>query len=191
MTDALDLEAINEKWLRQCPSCDAGLLNGCTCPQDDYRPVILSLVREVERLRAESEPAACVMTHTPPMDFAQCETHDTTFSLGEECRFKDRDVVEVLAEETDEQRQRAVRAEMDYERLREATSVEQRAEMTALTARLLAEVKRTRPVVAAAESSVDVLKSEGAGSGNPWFRDHALALVAAVDAYRGGAGGDT
>lgn len=57
-------------------------------------------------------PAPCVMTHTPPMDFAQCETHDETFRLGEECRFNGRDAAEVFAEEADQQRQRAVVAEM-------------------------------------------------------------------------------
>jgi hypothetical protein len=57
----------------------------------------------------------CVMTHTPPMDFAQCETHDETFPLGQECRFKGREAWEVFAEEADEQRQRAVRAEMALE----------------------------------------------------------------------------
>ena len=28
------------------------------------------------------KPDPCVMTHTPPFDFAQCETHDETFPLG-------------------------------------------------------------------------------------------------------------
>lgn len=41
-----------ERFLNQCGSCDAGLPMGCTCPRDDYRPVMLELVREVERLRA-------------------------------------------------------------------------------------------------------------------------------------------
>jgi hypothetical protein len=35
--------------------------------------------------------APCEMYHTPPMDFAFCETHDTTFALGDKCRYaKDR-----------------------------------------------------------------------------------------------------
>lgn len=38
-------------FLNQCGSCDAGLPMDCTCPQGDYRPVMLDLVREVERLR--------------------------------------------------------------------------------------------------------------------------------------------
>ena len=41
-----------EPFLQQCGSCDAGLLMSCTCPQQDFRPVMLDLVREVERLRA-------------------------------------------------------------------------------------------------------------------------------------------
>ncbi|MBH0123647.1 hypothetical protein ACWDUD_01475 [Rhodococcus sp. NPDC003382] len=61
-------------------------------------------------------PAPCVMTHTPPFDFAQCETHDETFPLGESCRFDGRDMVEVLFEAVDEQRGRAVRAELERDR---------------------------------------------------------------------------
>lgn len=49
MTD--DLLKRAEPFLNQCGSCDAGLLASCTCPQTDYRPVMLDLVREVERLR--------------------------------------------------------------------------------------------------------------------------------------------
>lgn len=47
-----DVLARAQPFLNQCPSCDAGLPSGCTCPQGDYRPVMLDLVREVERLRA-------------------------------------------------------------------------------------------------------------------------------------------
>lgn len=65
-----------------------------------------------------TKQAPCVMTHTPPYDFAQCETHDETFPLGENCRFHDRDMVEVLFEAADEQRGRAVRAELYLERVR-------------------------------------------------------------------------
>jgi hypothetical protein len=46
----LDLQAIREKWLNVCPSCDAGLPGQCTHPDEDYRPTMLSLVNEVERL---------------------------------------------------------------------------------------------------------------------------------------------
>lgn len=47
----IDLKAIQEKWLRQCGACDAGLPMSCVCPEEDYRPTMLELVREVERLR--------------------------------------------------------------------------------------------------------------------------------------------
>ena len=50
MTSPLDLDAISEKWLQICGSCDAGI-GECTHPEGDYRPVMLELVREVERLR--------------------------------------------------------------------------------------------------------------------------------------------
>jgi hypothetical protein len=42
-------------FLNQCGSCDAGLPMNCTCPEGDYRPVMLDLVREVERLRAGTQ----------------------------------------------------------------------------------------------------------------------------------------
>ncbi len=48
----LDLEAIKRTWLNQCGPCDYGMPEyGCTHPQEDYRPVIMSLVVEIERLR--------------------------------------------------------------------------------------------------------------------------------------------
>ncbi|MFS0887044.1 hypothetical protein [Aeromicrobium sp. 179-A 4D2 NHS] len=58
-------------------------------------------------------PQPCEMTHTPPFDFAQCEKHDTTFPLGEECKFHNRDPWEVIYDEADAQRRRAVIAERD------------------------------------------------------------------------------
>jgi hypothetical protein len=64
MSELLDLDAISEKWLNQCGPCDYGMPEyGCTHPSDDYRPVILDLVREVERLRAKQEPS----TPAPPV----------------------------------------------------------------------------------------------------------------------------
>lgn len=50
----MDLEAIREKWLRVCGQCDAGVYGApCTHPSGDYRPVMLELVTEVERLRTQ------------------------------------------------------------------------------------------------------------------------------------------
>ena len=77
-----------------------------------YRPDWPSqaeLRAEVDQLR----PAPCNMTHTPPMDFAQCETHDETFPLGSTCRFhgREHETWLVYAEEADKQRLRAVTAE--------------------------------------------------------------------------------
>lgn len=50
MTD--DLLARAAPFLNVCGSCDAGLPTSCTYPKGDFRPVMLDLVREVERLRA-------------------------------------------------------------------------------------------------------------------------------------------
>lgn len=67
----------------------------------------------------QGKPAPCVMTHTPPFDFAQCETHDETFPLGDVCKWHGKEsVTEVLQDEVDEQRARAVRAEHQLEILR-------------------------------------------------------------------------
>lgn len=54
--EPLDLDEITEKWLNECGACDFGLSEyGCHCPADEenYRPVMLTLVREVQRLQAE------------------------------------------------------------------------------------------------------------------------------------------
>lgn len=58
MTAPLDLDAISAEFLAQCGSCDAGILVICACADRDYRPTMLALVREVERLRAEMSGTA-------------------------------------------------------------------------------------------------------------------------------------
>jgi hypothetical protein len=55
----MDLDEIRRKWLGQCGSCDAGLSMGCTCPEEDVRPVILALVDELERLYTNYELLSC------------------------------------------------------------------------------------------------------------------------------------
>lgn len=57
-------------------------------------------------------PLDCDMVHIEPFDFAQCNTHDTTFPLGDQCKFHGRDPFEVIYEEASQQRSRAVMAEM-------------------------------------------------------------------------------
>ncbi len=65
------------------------------------------------------KPAPCVMTHTPPFDFAQCETHDETFPLGGACKWDGKEsIAQVLQDEADALRMRAVRAEHQLEILR-------------------------------------------------------------------------
>lgn len=49
----LDLEAISRKWLSLCGACDGGLTTNCTHPDEDYRPVMLSLVEVVAPLLAQ------------------------------------------------------------------------------------------------------------------------------------------
>ncbi|AMS02457.1 hypothetical protein SEA_LORDFARQUAAD_58 [Gordonia phage LordFarquaad] len=69
----------------------------------------------VQGLLAEGEPAPCDMKQGAPYDFAWCETHDTTFALGEKCKFDGREPWEVFADEANEQRQLKVRAELSLD----------------------------------------------------------------------------
>ena len=48
----IDLEEIWAKWLRVCGACDAGI-GECNHPAEDYRPVMMDLVLDVERLRRQ------------------------------------------------------------------------------------------------------------------------------------------
>jgi len=51
-----DLEAIKSKWLNQCGPCDFGMPEYvCSHPAEDYRPVMMDLVLEIERLRRQSD----------------------------------------------------------------------------------------------------------------------------------------
>lgn len=63
-TAEMDLTAVAEKWLQPCGACDGGLPMGCSHPDEDYRPVLLALVEEVERLR-HYRPVARVHNHPP------------------------------------------------------------------------------------------------------------------------------
>ncbi|WP_433731130.1 hypothetical protein ACQP2Y_21895 [Actinoplanes sp. CA-051413] len=58
MTAPLDLDAISAEFLTQCGSCDAGVSVICTCAGRDYRPTMITLVREVERYRDTLEDLA-------------------------------------------------------------------------------------------------------------------------------------
>jgi hypothetical protein len=58
-----DLEAIKTKWLGICGACDVGI-GGCSHPDGDYRPVMLALVRELEKLRT----GECVCVWAPDGD---------------------------------------------------------------------------------------------------------------------------
>lgn len=49
---ALNLEAISAEFLNECGPCDFAIGSACTCSDRDFRPTMLALVREVERLRA-------------------------------------------------------------------------------------------------------------------------------------------
>lgn len=100
------------RWSRQC-----GTVEGAETFREAHAEHVVEVLREAGLL-AEDTPVVdgtCVMTHEEPYDFATCETHDTTFALGAECKFNGREVWEVFAEEADEQRGLKVRAEMEAE----------------------------------------------------------------------------
>lgn len=107
------IEYRTEKWRRHLYEAEQLL--------DEMQPFLTGLVAE-KRAEWEAEqgkPDPCVMTHTPPFDFAQCETHDETFPLGGSCKWHGKEsIAEVLQDEADAQRRRAVRAEHELEMLR-------------------------------------------------------------------------
>ena len=59
----------------------------------------------------------CVMRMGEVYDFAWCETHDRTFALGSSCDHAGLSHVDYLDDDGREQRGRAVRAEMEMERI--------------------------------------------------------------------------
>lgn len=83
-------------------------------------------MKRLDEIRAREQaatdrPDPCVMTHTPPFDFAQCETHDETFPLGDSCKWHGVESISVfLQDQVDQQRDRAVRAEIQRDRLQAA-----------------------------------------------------------------------
>lgn len=86
---------------------------------------LVALLAEVTRL----SPAPCDMRHQEPYDFAFCLTHDSTFALGERCKYDGRDPFDVAADEASEQRGLKVRAEIEVERLTlEITALRQAAQ---------------------------------------------------------------
>lgn len=80
------LEQIERDWLNACGACDAGLTMSCTCPAEDYRPVMLTLVREVERLRGLVGPCPeCLDPDEDPRPWCDCiDGDDPCFSV--QCR---------------------------------------------------------------------------------------------------------
>lgn len=80
--------------------------------------IVTTLVSQARKALNAGKPDPCVMTHTPPYDFAQCETHDTTFALGETCEWYGVESVAIkLENDVDNQRLRAVKAEMERDSL--------------------------------------------------------------------------
>ena len=77
------------------------------------RALATAIAERDKALTFTETPSPCKMTQTPPFDFAQCETHDTTFPLGGACKWHGKESISaVLQEESDQQRQRAVLSEI-------------------------------------------------------------------------------
>ena len=76
MTD--DLLQRADPFLEICGSCELGMPTCCTCPTGDYRPVMLGLYREVQRLRE----LITALPHTSDQLFAWLREHDISLSPG-------------------------------------------------------------------------------------------------------------
>ena len=108
----------------ECPACDETITDTAVVAisMEDAEfiaaapQLVRELLAEVKRLRGEV--ASCDMKCGEPYDFAWCETHDTTFPLGDKCKFDGREPWEVYADEAYEQRQLKVRAEIERDALR-------------------------------------------------------------------------
>lgn len=57
--EKLDLMKIRAKWLNLCASCDAGMAMSCTCPTDDPRNIISTLVDHLETLYDNYDLLCC------------------------------------------------------------------------------------------------------------------------------------
>lgn len=65
----------------------------CWCEPDVYdglspneKSIIVHQVEDPVMVMIAATP--CRMFHEPPYDFAYCEVHDTTFALGDVCRYQ-------------------------------------------------------------------------------------------------------
>lgn len=130
MTDQIPDEAVEEAARRLHDyECDY-----CNPPGGFYPPTSRCRVESLDRWQGKAKailaaaapiitaqataPAPCMMSHQEPYDFAWCETHDTTFPLGDKCKFDGREPWQVYADEADEQRGLKVRAETELSDLR-------------------------------------------------------------------------
>lgn len=114
-----------EALTHECDLADQQLRKWVRVPTKYLREVLQTVhdLHEAATSRTDA-PAPCEMTHTAPYDFAVCTTHDETFPLGDTCKFFGRtSVAEVYADEADQQRARAVTAEMREESLRETLAL--------------------------------------------------------------------
>lgn len=75
-----DLLKRAEPFLNVCGACDLGMATSCTCPTGDSRPVLLDLVREVERLRSVLDEIRDLHTDSPAGVCPSCA--DLSAELG-------------------------------------------------------------------------------------------------------------
>lgn len=72
MTDPIERA---RPFFQQCGVCDAGLPMSCTCPTEDYRPIMAALVEEVERLRNIIAEPSIPVRSCPGADDETRSTH--------------------------------------------------------------------------------------------------------------------
>lgn len=99
------------RWEREC-----GTIKGAETKRGEHAEHVTDELRALGLLARDTDPVeACNMVHQEPYDFAECRTHDTTFRLGDACKFNNRVMWEAYQDEADEQRGLKVRAEMEAE----------------------------------------------------------------------------
>lgn len=79
---SLDLDAISAEFLNQCGPCDFAVAGLCSCSDHDFRPAMLALGREVERLRTTLAAVAAVHQQhegrcVECLDFCDCPDRHT------------------------------------------------------------------------------------------------------------------
>lgn len=155
-------------WNRQC-----GTVEGLESKRGDHLAHVVEVMRAAGLAsRAEDAVEVCHMVHTEPYDFASCETHDTTFALGETCKFDGQVMWHVYADEADDQRGLKMRAEMEAEDARLDNDVLRAAVQQAIKDHPVSSASFTSAISHLLDTDTDVLRDAQKAA---WKFGHAAA----------------